>query len=118
MIRNPEITKKMSTPIKPALRAGGRPKWNSTTRRTATALNPSISARCANNAGRLDPQTGAETWSPTRPPPLLRVHAECIRRGRSRENQIIALELARTKVHHRVIGKKLQSLGVAQECAG
>jgi hypothetical protein len=44
VIRNPEITKKTSTPTKPP-GIQRKPRWNSTTATTATARRPSISAR-------------------------------------------------------------------------
>jgi len=44
VIRNPEMTKKTSTPTKPPSRPG-IPAWNSTTASTATARRPSMSGR-------------------------------------------------------------------------
>src|SRR5689334_15019894 len=47
-MRNPEMTKKTSTPTKPP-GTPGTAAWNSTTARTATARSPSMSGR---NPGR------------------------------------------------------------------
>jgi hypothetical protein len=44
VIRNPEMTKKMSTPTKPP-KTRGASKWNPTTDNTASARNPSMSSR-------------------------------------------------------------------------
>lgn len=43
-IRKPEMTKKISTPMKPPFIDDGK-AWNMTTERTATARRPSMSAR-------------------------------------------------------------------------
>jgi hypothetical protein len=43
-IKKPEITKKISTPIKPPGIDSGK-AWNNTTERTAKALKPSMSER-------------------------------------------------------------------------
>ena len=45
VIRNPEITKKTSTPTYPPV-VPGTPKWKSRTAMTATARSPSMSRRC------------------------------------------------------------------------
>jgi hypothetical protein len=48
-MRNPERTKKTSTPAKP-LDIPGMPAWKTMTRRAATARTPSIAGRCVNVA--------------------------------------------------------------------
>jgi hypothetical protein len=45
VIRNPEITKKTSTPMKPPV-TPGKPAWKQATESMATALRPSISGIC------------------------------------------------------------------------
>jgi hypothetical protein len=44
VIRNPEMTKKISTPTKPP-KTRGASKWNPITDNTASARNPSMSSR-------------------------------------------------------------------------
>ena len=44
-MRNPEMTKKMSTPAKPDLKMLSGKAWKRTTERTAMARSPSISGR-------------------------------------------------------------------------
>ena len=55
-IRNPDMTKKTSTPTKPDLKMLSGKAWKSTTEMTAMARRPSISGRYLRLSCELEPK--------------------------------------------------------------
>lgn len=79
VIKNPEITKKRSTPTQPG---GIKPKWKPTTAATAIALSPSSAGHlqvALSTFPRLDPANGARQTRVGKTQ-LLRVGAEAVHR--------------------------------------